>query len=73
MKRTKNARVDVLNKKPGYKEKQKLKDSFIFRKDRNDLILNKRQLASTTRVNSDPFIDQIKVAYKNDIITEQIP
>jgi hypothetical protein len=31
----------MLNKKLGYKEKQKLKDLFIFRKNRNDLILNK--------------------------------
>jgi hypothetical protein len=40
-KKTKNARVDILNKKPGYKEKQKLKDLFIFRKNKNNLILNK--------------------------------
>jgi hypothetical protein len=41
MKRTENIRVDILNKKLGYKKKQKLKDSFIFRKNRNNLILNK--------------------------------
>jgi hypothetical protein len=34
--------ADVLSKKPGYKEKQKLKDSFIFRKYGDDLILNKQ-------------------------------
>jgi hypothetical protein len=42
MKGTENARADVLNKKLGYKEKQKPEDLFIFRKDRDDLILNKR-------------------------------
>jgi hypothetical protein len=57
MKGTENARADILNRKPGYKEKQKPKDSFIFRKDRNDLILNKQQLVSMIRVDSDPFID----------------
>jgi hypothetical protein len=41
-KKTKNARADILNKKLGYKEKQKLKDLFIFQKDKNNLILNKR-------------------------------
>jgi hypothetical protein len=41
MKRTENARADILNRKPGYKKKQKPKDLFIFRKDRNDFILNK--------------------------------
>jgi hypothetical protein len=41
MKGTENARVDILNKKPGYKEKQKPKDLFIFRKNKNNLILNK--------------------------------
>jgi hypothetical protein len=41
MKSTENARADVLNKKPGYKKKQKLEDLFIFRKNKNDLILNK--------------------------------
>jgi hypothetical protein len=45
----------MLNKKPGYKEKQKPEDSFIFRKNKNDLILNKRQLVSTTRMNNNPF------------------
>jgi hypothetical protein len=42
IKGTENARVDILNKKLEYKEKQKLKDLFIFRKDKNDLILNKQ-------------------------------
>jgi hypothetical protein len=41
MKGTKNIRVDVLSKKLGYKEKQKPEDLFIFRKNKNDLILNK--------------------------------
>jgi hypothetical protein len=41
MKRTKNTRANILSKKPGYKKKQKPKDSFIFRKDKNNLILNK--------------------------------
>jgi hypothetical protein len=42
MKGTENARVDILSRKLGYKEKQKLKDLFIFRKNKNNLILNKR-------------------------------
>jgi hypothetical protein len=41
MKGTENIQVDILNKKLGYEEKQKIKDLFIFRKDRNNLILNK--------------------------------
>jgi hypothetical protein len=41
MKGTENARVDILSKKLGYKEKQKLEDLFIFRKNKNNLILNK--------------------------------
>jgi hypothetical protein len=41
MKRTENARADILNRKLGYKEKQKPEDLFIFRKDKNNLILNK--------------------------------
>jgi hypothetical protein len=73
MKKTENTRVDILSKKPEYKKKQKSKDSFIFRKNKNNLILNKQQLASITRVDSNPFINQIKVVYKNNIITKQIP
>jgi hypothetical protein len=42
MKGTENARANALNKKPGYKEKQKPKDLFIFRKNKDDLILNKQ-------------------------------
>jgi hypothetical protein len=42
MKGTENTRADILSKKLGYKEKQKTKDFFIFRKDKNDLILNKQ-------------------------------
>jgi hypothetical protein len=42
MKGTENTRANTLSKKLGYKEKQKPKDLFIFRKNRNDLILNKR-------------------------------
>jgi hypothetical protein len=57
MKGTENARADALNKKLGYKEKQKPEDSFIFRKNKDNLILNKQQLVSITRVDSDPFID----------------
>jgi hypothetical protein len=57
MKGTENARADALNKKLGYKEKQKPEDSSIFRKNKNNLILNKQQLVSITRVDSDPFID----------------
>jgi hypothetical protein len=57
MKGTENIQVNILNRKLGYKEKQKPKDSFIFRKNKNNLILNKQQLASTTRVERDPFIN----------------
>jgi hypothetical protein len=42
MKKTKNARADILSRKLGYKEKQKPEDSFIFWKNKNNLILNKR-------------------------------
>jgi hypothetical protein len=73
MKGTENTRVDALSRKLGYKEKQKPKDSFIFRKDRDDFILNKQQLVFTIRVNRNPFINQIKAVYKNNIIAEQIP
>jgi hypothetical protein len=41
MKGTENIRVDILNKKLEYKEKQESKDLFIFRKNKNALILNK--------------------------------
>jgi hypothetical protein len=41
MKGIENAWANALNKKLGYKEKQKPDDSFIFQKDRNNLILNK--------------------------------
>jgi hypothetical protein len=41
MKGTENIQVDILNKKLGYEGKQKTKYSFIFRKDKNNLILNK--------------------------------
>jgi hypothetical protein len=57
MKGTENARADILSRKPGYKEKQKPEDSSIFRKNKDDLILNKQQLVSTIRVDGDPFID----------------
>jgi hypothetical protein len=42
MKGTENTRVDILSQKLGYKEKQKLEDLFIFRKNKDDFILNKR-------------------------------
>jgi hypothetical protein len=57
MKGTENIQADILNRKPGYKEKKKPKDLFIFRKNRNNLILNKRQLVFIICVDSDPFID----------------
>jgi hypothetical protein len=41
MKGTEDIQVDILNKKLGYKEKQKPKNLFIFRKNKNNLILNK--------------------------------
>jgi hypothetical protein len=41
MKRTENIQADILSRKPKYKEKQKLKDLFIFRKNKNKLVLNK--------------------------------
>jgi hypothetical protein len=42
MKKTENIRANILSRKLGYKEKQKLEDLFIFRKNKNDLILNKQ-------------------------------
>jgi hypothetical protein len=41
MKGIENAKTDTLSKKPGYEKKQKTKNIFIFRKNKNDLILNK--------------------------------
>jgi hypothetical protein len=41
MKRTENIRADILSKKLEYKKKQKPEDLFIFRKNKNNLILNK--------------------------------
>jgi hypothetical protein len=41
MKGTENARADALSKKLRYKKKQKPEDLFIFRKNKDDLILNK--------------------------------
>jgi hypothetical protein len=63
----------MLNRKPRYKKKQKPEDLFIFRKDKDDLILNKQQLASIIRIERDLFTNQIKAVYKNNIIAEQIP
>jgi hypothetical protein len=57
MKGIENIQADILNKKPKYKEKQKTKDLFIFRKDRNNIILNKQQLASIIYIDSNLFID----------------
>jgi hypothetical protein len=72
MKSIKNTRANVLNKKLKYKEKQKTKGSFIFRKNKDNLILNKRQLVSIIRVDRDLFIDKTKIVYNNNIIAEQI-
>jgi hypothetical protein len=41
MKRTENIQVDILSRKPGYEKKQETKGFFIFRKDKDNLILNK--------------------------------
>jgi hypothetical protein len=41
MKGIENVRADILNKKPKYKKKQETEGSFIFRKDKDNLILNK--------------------------------
>jgi hypothetical protein len=57
MKRTENIRANILSKKLKYKEKQKPKDLFIFRKNKNNLILNKQQLVSIICINCDPFIN----------------
>jgi hypothetical protein len=42
MKGTENTRANILNRKLGYKEKQKPEDLFIFRRNGNDFILNKQ-------------------------------
>jgi hypothetical protein len=54
-------------------EKQETKDSFIFRKDKDNFILNKRQLVFIIYVDRDLFIDKIKIIYNSDIIAKQIP
>jgi hypothetical protein len=41
MKGTENIQANALSRKLDYKEKQKLEDLFIFRKNKNNLILNK--------------------------------
>jgi hypothetical protein len=56
MKKTENIQADILNRKLGYKEKQKPEDLFIFRKDGDDLILNKQQLVFIIHVDSNIFI-----------------
>jgi hypothetical protein len=57
-----------LSRKLGYKEKQKAEDIFIFQKDKENLVLNKRQLVSMIRIKGDLFINRIKAVYDNDII-----
>jgi hypothetical protein len=42
MKGIENARANILSKKLGYEKKYKTKDSLIFRKNKNDFILNKQ-------------------------------
>jgi hypothetical protein len=42
MKSIENTRINILNKKPRYKEKQETKGFFIFRKNKDNFILNKR-------------------------------
>jgi hypothetical protein len=73
MKKTENTQVDILSKKLRYKEKQRTESSFIFRKNKNNFILNKKQLVSIICINRDLFIDKIKSAYNNNIIIKQIP
>jgi hypothetical protein len=68
MKGTENTRVDILSRKSGYEKRRGEKSSFIFRKNRDDLILNRKQLVSTIRIDCDLFIDKIKSAYNGDII-----
>jgi hypothetical protein len=43
MKGTENIRANILSRKLGYKKKQKLEDLFIFRKNRNNLIVTNRR------------------------------
>jgi hypothetical protein len=72
MKGTENTRADALSRKLGYKKRQKLEDLFIFRKNKNNLILNKQQLAFIIYMDNNPFTNQIKAIYKNNIIAKQI-
>jgi hypothetical protein len=73
MKGTENTRANILSKKLGYEEKQGAKSSFIFRKDKDNFILNKKQLVFITRVDRDLFINKIKSVYDSNIIVGQIP
>jgi hypothetical protein len=57
MKKTENTRVDILNKKLGYKKKQKPKDLLIFQKSKNNLILNKQQLVFMIYIDRNLFIN----------------
>jgi hypothetical protein len=70
MKGIKNTRANILSRKLGYKKKQETKGFFIFRKDKDNLILNKRQLVSIIRVDYDLFMDKIKTIYNSNIIIE---
>jgi hypothetical protein len=73
MKGTENIRADILSQKLGYENKEKPEDFAVFRKDRDNLAINYYQIASIIRVDSDFFTDEIRAAYDNDIIDENIP
>jgi hypothetical protein len=73
IKGTKITRANILSRKPRYKEKQETKGFFIFRNDKDNLILNKRQLVFIIYIDCDLFMDKIKAVYNSDIIAEQIP
>jgi hypothetical protein len=65
-----NARADILGKKLGYENKRKAKDFVVFRKNKNNLILNKKELDSIIYINSNLFTNKIKTTYDSNIIAE---
>jgi hypothetical protein len=68
MKGTENTRVNILSKKLRYEKKQETKSFSIFQKDKNNFILNKKQLVFIIYIDRDLFIDKIKSIYDSNII-----
>ena len=66
VKGSENARADALSRKPEYQSNQTHESFAIFKQETDSLVFNKRELATTSRAEMDPFIEQIKQAYDRD-------